>query len=132
VKYALLPHAADRQSAALWTAGTAWNEPLVARLSPSSVATGASEKSLLTIDGADWEVPAMRASAGKILVRLFNPSSDARGKTVRYGAAASKVEMVQLNGQFIKELAVRKGARGEMVFELALPSKGIGTLRITP
>jgi alpha-mannosidase len=132
VKYALLPHAADRQSAALWTAGTAWNEPLVARLSPSSMATGASEKSLLTIDGADWEVPAMRASAGKILVRLFNPSSDARGRTVRYGAAASKVEMVQLDGQFIKELAVRKGARGEIVFELALPSKGIGTLRITP
>ena len=132
VKYALLPHAADRQSAAVWTAGTAWNEPLVARLSPSGVETGAGEKSLLTIDGADWEVPAMRVSAGKILVRLFNPSSDARGRIVRYGAPASKVEMVQLNGQFIKELTVRKGARGETIFELALPSKGIGTLRITP
>jgi alpha-mannosidase len=132
VKYALLPHATDRQSAAVWTAGTAWNEPLVALLSPSGVETGAGEKSLLTIDGADWEVPAMRVSAGKILVRLFNPSSDARGRIVRYGAPASKVEMVQLNGQFIKELMVRKGARGGTVFELALPSKGIGTLRITP
>jgi alpha-mannosidase len=132
VKYALLPHAADGKSAALWTAGTAWNEPLVARLSPPGGETGADQKSLLTVDGADWEVPAMRVSAGKILVRLFNPSSDARGKKVRYGAPASKVEMVQLNGQFIKELAVRKGANDGSVFELSLPPKGIGTLRITP
>jgi len=132
VKYALLPHATDRQPAALWTAGTAWNEPLVARLNPSGAETGVSKSSLLTIDGADWEVVAMRVSAGRILVRLFNPSSDARGKTVRYGAPASKVEMVQLDGQLIRELAVRKGARGEAVFDLALPSKGISTLRITP
>jgi hypothetical protein len=63
---------------------------------------------------------------------LFNPSSDARGKIVRYGAPASKVELVQLSGEFIKELAGRKGASGGTVFELALPPKGIGTLRITP
>jgi alpha-mannosidase len=75
VKYALVPHAADRRPSALWTAGNAWSEPLVARLSPSGAQAGASEQSLLTIDGADWEVPAMRVSAAKILVRLFNPSS---------------------------------------------------------
>jgi alpha-mannosidase len=130
VKYALLPHAADGKTAALWAAGTGWNEPLVARLSPSGVVTGAGEESLLTIDGADWEVPAMRVSDGKILVRLFNPSSDARRKTVRYGGPASKIEMVQLNGQLIKELATRKDARGGTIFEMTLPPKGIGTLRI--
>jgi hypothetical protein len=132
VKYALLPHVADRQSSALWTAGNAWSEALVARLSPSGAQAGASGKSLLTIDSANWEVPAMRVSTGTILVRSFNPSSDARGRMVRYDAPASKVEMVQLNGHLIKELAARKGARGGTVFELALPPKGIGTLRITP
>jgi alpha-mannosidase len=132
VSYALLPHVADYQPAALWSAATSWNEPLVARLSPSGAEAGASERSLLTIEGGNWEVPTMRAGAGKILVRLLNPSSDGGKISVRYDAPASRVELIQLNGQLIKELKARKGAQGETVFELALPPKGIGTLRITP
>ena len=84
VEYALLPHAGDWQSADLWTAGTAWNEPLVARLSPHGAEAGSSELSLLTMEGAAWEVPTLRMSGGKVLVRLFNPSSDDRVRTVRY------------------------------------------------
>jgi alpha-mannosidase len=132
VRYALLPHALDHQPAALWNAAMGWNEPLVARLIPSVAETGPSERSLLTVDGADWEVPTMRASVDNILVRLFNPSSEGRTRTVRYGAPASKIEIVQLNGQLIKELTARKSTPAETVFEVALPPKGIGTLRITP
>jgi alpha-mannosidase len=132
VKYALLPHTGNWETAGLWSAGAAWNEPLLARPGPASADSGASERTLLNIAHADWEIPAARMSAGKILVRLFNPSADDRAKTVSYGAGALKIELVQLNGKALKELALRKDTNGSSVFELALPSRGIGTLRITP
>jgi alpha-mannosidase len=132
VNYALLPHAGDWQAAGLWTAGAAWNEPLIARLGHSSGDSGTSEGTLLNIAHADWELTAARRRAGKTLIRLFNLSADDRPKTVSYGARASKIERVRLNGQAIEELPLRTDANGFSVFELALPSRGIGTLRITP
>jgi hypothetical protein len=51
-------------------------------------------------------------------------------RPVRYGARASRVDLVQLNGRVIKELPLQTDAQGRSVFEVALPSKGIGTLRI--
>jgi alpha-mannosidase len=132
VNYALLPHAGDWQTAGLWTASSAWNEPLVARLNPGGTEADANDNSLLTVTNARWEIPATRMSDGKTQVRLFNPSDDGRVKTVFFGAQASRVELVQLNGRVVKELPVRKGSQGRSVFELALPPMGIGTLRITP
>ncbi|SPE60876.1 Glycosyl hydrolase 38 domain protein [Verrucomicrobia bacterium] len=132
VNYALLPHRGNWETAGLWTAGAAWNEPLIARLAPVSADSGASERTLLNIAHADWEVPAVRMSAGKILARLFNPSAEDRAKTVSCPAGALKIELVQLNGKALEELPLRKDTNGFSVFELALPSRGIGTLRITP
>jgi hypothetical protein len=105
---------------------------LIARLGHSGVDSRTGERSLLNIAGADWELAAVRMRAGKILIRLFNPSADDRAKTISYGARASKIERVQLNGQALEELPLRHDANGFSVFDLALPSRGIGTLRITP
>jgi alpha-mannosidase len=132
VKYALLPHAADADSAALWAAGTEWNEPLVVSVGTAGTNIDNAEKSLMTTEDSAWEVPTMRFSEGKVLIRLFNPSSDSRPKTLHYNAPASKVELVQLNGELIKEVRARKNSGAGAAFELALPPKGIGTLRITP
>ncbi|MGO8676150.1 MAG: glycoside hydrolase family 38 C-terminal domain-containing protein [Limisphaerales bacterium] len=132
VNYALFPHSGDWQAAGLWTAGAAWNEPLIARLGRASADSGTGESTLLNIARADWELTAARMRAGKILIRLFNPSADDRAKTVSYGARASRIELVQLNGRALKELPFRNDENGLSVFELALPSRGIGTLRITP
>jgi alpha-mannosidase len=131
VNYALIPHNGDWQAANLWTAGASWNEPLIPRLGHSSPDSGASERILLDLGAAGWEIPAMQSSAGKILVRLFNPSADNGAKTISYGARASKIERVLLNGQALEELPLRTDANGLSVFELALPPRGIGTLRIT-
>ena len=88
--------------------------------------------SLLSVEGANWETPTLRVNAGKVLIRLFNPSSDGKAKTVHYGARASNVELVQLNGEVLKRIPVRQDAAGGVMFDLALPPMGLSTLRITP
>ena len=72
----------------------------------------------------------MRNQAGSVLVRLFNASSDGSPGKAHYHRAASKVELVQLSGEVVREIPIRKEGEG-VTFELALPKFGIGTLRIT-
>jgi alpha-mannosidase len=132
VNYALLPHTRTWQKAGLWTDARSWNEPLVANLVKLDQAPAEWERSLLTVEGGGWEIPTMRSDAGKILIRLFNASAEAGARTLRYGGPASKIELVQLNGQVIKGIASRKDPKGDAVFELALPSLGVGTLMISP
>jgi hypothetical protein len=98
----------------------------------SATNPGEPQRSLFTVEGGGLAVPALRSSGGKIIIRLFNPSLDGRPKTARYEGAASKIELTQLNGQVIKEIVGRKDKKGAVVFTLALPPLGIGTLRITP
>ena len=74
----------------------------------------------------------MRKSGNKLFIRLFNGSNDEQPRNIRYGGPASKVELVQSNGQVIKEIAARHDGHGGTQFTLALPRLGIGTLRITP
>ena len=90
------------------------------------------ERSLLTVHGGGWEVPTLRSDGGKVLIRLFNASAEAGARTLRYGGPASKIELVQLNGQVVKRVASRKDPKGDAVFELALPPLAVGTLRISP
>ncbi len=132
VHYALLPHAGNWQTASLWTAGAAWSEPLLGLFSSNADKTDTKERSLLTVENADWEVAALRMKDGKILARLFNPSARAGVKRLSYGARAASIETVRLNGQILARLPTRVDSQGRTRFELALPSKGIGTLRIIP
>ena len=84
------------------------------------------------MEGGGWSIPSIRNSDGKILFRLFNASFDERPRTIRYEGTASKIELIQLNGQVIKELVGQKDQTGGAVFTLALPRLGIGTLQISP
>lgn len=132
VNYALWPHAGDWRKAELWNGCAAWLEPLIASLTQADSGAQDGAKSLLTVEGGGWEVPAMRRSDGHLLLRLFNPSSDARPRTLAYGGPASRIELVQLNGQVIREIPCRREAPGRTCFDLALPPLGLGTLKVTP
>jgi len=130
VNYALLPHTLSDQPSAVWTASAAWNEPLLACVGRPGAAVGTEQKALLTVQAPDWEVTTMRADDQGILVRLFNPSADSGTRTIRYGARASKAELIQLDGRRVRELPLRKNAADES-FEMTLPPMGIGTVLIT-
>jgi alpha-mannosidase len=132
LSYALLPHAGDWKSANLWMAAGGWNEPLLAALSSWETGIYAKPRSLVAIAGGDWEITSMRANGNSVLIRFFNASLDEDPKTLRYNGPASKIELVQLNGQSIREIVSDKDADGVAVFKLALPRLGIGTIRITP
>jgi alpha-mannosidase len=131
VHYALLPHGGDWQQADLWNAARCWNEPLVAKVFWSGLAASQPERSLLRITGGGWEVPTARAGANGVLIRLFNPSAKASTKILRYGRPVAKVELVQLNGQVLREIPCHK-EDDATVFRVALPPFGIGTLHLTP
>jgi alpha-mannosidase len=132
VKYGLLPHAGNWEKANLWSSANEWNEPLQAVIFSSATSPDEPQRSLFTVERGGWSVPALRNNGGEIIIRLFNPSLDERPKTVRYEGTASKIKLIQLNGQVIKEIVGRKDKTGAMVFTLTLPRLGIGTLRITP
>jgi alpha-mannosidase len=131
VSYSLLPHHGNYEQANIWTAGNSWDEPLVAHLLDPVPKTGATRFSLLAIENSRWEVTTMRGGSDNVLIRLFNPSSDETPKAVRYRGAASKVELIQLNGEAARELPVRNRGVDGITFELALPKFAVRTLRIT-
>ena len=130
VRYGLLAHTGGWRKAGLWAAADAWHEPLITTCfsGPSPDA----DRSLLNIDGGAWEIPTLRRSGDALLVRLFNVSDSDRPRMLHYDGPAAKVELVQLDGRVVRELATRKDPSGRTVFELALPRLGLGTLRITP
>jgi hypothetical protein len=86
----------------------------------------------LTIDGADCEATALRMRDGKILVRLFNPLATEQMEKVQPGFSASKVELVELNGRIINELAVRRNANGHSRFDVPLRPRAFATLQLSP
>lgn len=132
VRYALLPHAGDWRRGEVWSAADAWNEPLQARTFGADGGAPLEQVSLLSVEGNGWEIPSARVSDGKILIRLFNASSDAAPRLVRYHGPVARVELVQLNGTPIKELPLQAPKAGATTFRVALPPLGVGTLRITP
>ena len=131
IHYALLPHAGDWERAGLWSAARSWSEPLLVRTFQPDGSVAEPNRSLLRIEGDGWEVPTARLSGDKVLVRLFNPSASPSRKVLHYGAPVSKIEQVQLGGRVLREIPFKKG-RGEVVFKVALPQFGLGTLQITP
>jgi alpha-mannosidase len=130
VHYALLPHTGDWQKADLWNAARLSSEPLVAGVFSSPNDGFEWNRSLLRIQGGGWEVPTVRTGTNEFLFRLFNASSAAATKTLRFHGAASKVELVELNGQVRRKIPSRQQA-GDTSFEITLPSLAVGTLCIS-
>jgi alpha-mannosidase len=132
VNYALVPHSGNWEQSAIWAENDAWNEPLLAQSFQPGTTPAATAKSLLSMDRGGWEVPTMRRENGKTYIRLFNASAETARRNLTYDGPASKVELVQLNGDLLREIPVKKDAAGRAGFDLTLPRFGVGTLRITP
>ena len=130
--YAILPHRGGWQEGQVWTEADRWSEPLLTHELPKAETLAGLRQSLLTIEGGGWEIPAAFIQDGKIFVRLFNPSTQAKEKTIRYSAPLQHVEWVQLNGEQLRDIPWRRDSDGQAVFSTRLPAFGVGTLRITP
>ncbi len=132
VNYALVPHVGDWEQASLWDESDQWNEPLRAEFCKSESEPAIGGRSLISFDKSGWEVPAVRLKNGKIHIRLFNACREATKRNLTYDGPVTKLELVQLNDELLREIPVTKDSAGRVRFDLALPGFGIGTLRITP
>lgn len=128
LSYALVPHAEKWDKAALWSESDRWNEPLVTAVMKGSQDLQSARKSLVSVAGSGWEIPAMTLDKGALAVRLFNAEGDAAPRKITFDGRAQSVRLVRLNGETINDLAMHVDPAGRTVVSVALPRFGVATV----
>jgi len=129
MNYAWIPHAGKWDRAGIWTEGTKWNAPLLARMSDG---TRMGERSLLQPGQPGIEISSLTFEGDDLLVRLFNAEAADGDQRLYLGFATDRAAEVALNGQEIQTLAIRKDSTGRRYVELSIPRFGIRTIRFRP
>jgi alpha-mannosidase len=124
INYALLPHTQKWDKAGIWNKSVNWNEPLTVKVLSSNAA--GKGKSFVSLNKTGYEITATEIKNGEVYLRIFNAEGDDKPVAVSLGFSPKKVEMVQLNGEVIKEVAVKKD-----VVEVAMPRFGLVTLKMS-
>ena len=128
INYALLPHTQKWDKAAIWTKSVNWNEPLIVKtLSGDSAKKG---KSFVKLNKTGYEITTAEIKNNEIYLRLFNAESDNKPVAISLGFSPKKVEQVQLNGDVINPIPVKK-TQGQDVIEVSMPRFGLTTLKLT-
>jgi alpha-mannosidase len=128
ISYSILPHEGKWDQSRIWSAGTAWSEPLTAFVSPS--VEKMKNRSLLTIDKPGYEITAMTYDGDDLLVRVFNAEGDAEPRVITFNGQIKSAELVELNGALRNQLPLDIGHAGSTNIKLAMPQFGIRTLKI--
>ena len=126
--YAILPHTGRWDKAGIWTAGTRWNEPLLARgQTAGAVQPGQAVeegRSLLRMGNPGWEVSSVNIVGHDLLVRLFNAEGKDSVQNLCCGFPAKRVSLIALDGHVIKQLDVIKNT-----ITITAPRFGIRTIQ---
>ncbi|WP_183305469.1 glycoside hydrolase family 38 C-terminal domain-containing protein [Dysgonomonas hofstadii] len=122
MKYAIIPHTANWDQAAISTESNKWNESLVASFYKEIALV---DKSFFNIDETGYEVTAFKTENDNILIRLFNAEGDDSLKNLTFGFPVSSIEEVDLNGNTITKKTIKKNS-----ISLSMPRFGIKTLLI--
>ena len=128
ISYSILPHEGKWDKSYIWSAGSAWSEPLMAFVTSSSEKTGG--RSLLTIDKPGYEITSMTYDGDDLLVRVFNAEGDAEPRVITFNGQISRAELVELNGTLRNQVTLESGQAGSTKIKLAVPRFGIRTLKI--
>jgi len=129
VNYSLLPHAGKWDGAHIWTAGTAFAEPLITSLSSEKVSKLSASRSFVNIDRPGFEISSMTFVGDTLLVRVYNAEGDASPRKLTLDAKIGKAELVELNGA-VKEEASVDARDKNTVITLAMPRFGFRTLKL--
>jgi len=128
VNYALIPHTGNWKDARLETERTRWNEPLIA-ISNNEGPNAVASLSAINVENTGLEVVSMVYEGSELLVRLYNAEGDSGDKQIQLGFRPSKAELIELNGEVIKQLAVNKPTADTSAIQLNIQQHGIRTLR---
>ncbi|HYG37473.1 MAG TPA: glycoside hydrolase family 38 C-terminal domain-containing protein [Cytophagales bacterium] len=127
IKFALLPHAGKWDVAAVSSASSQWNEPLVTGISGERPENWS--RSFLSLSRKGWEISALQMEGQDVLLRLFNAADDDTSGEIIMDGLVSKAESIELNGKMTKELAVSQ-SNGKSKMTLSMPRFGIRTIKI--
>jgi len=125
--YAILPHAGRWDKAGIWTAGTRWNEPLLARV--QTTITDISDRSLLELASPGWEVTSITTSGHDLLVRLFNAEGKDSIQRIGPNFPVKTANLVTLDGHIIKRLNIQDCGSDAKCVEITAPRFGIRTIQ---
>jgi alpha-mannosidase len=130
INYALIPHTGKWDKSGLWTAGTEFNEPLIA----SGFSAGSDLKnaraSFIQIDKPGFEISSMTFDGDALLVRVFNAEGDDKPSKITFDGKVRKAELVELNGDKKQELQVLKGEGRKTSVSVSMPRFGFRTIRV--
>ncbi|QDU58944.1 glycoside hydrolase family 38 C-terminal domain-containing protein [Aeoliella mucimassa] len=125
VRYALVPHSGDWQSAGIPHLAASWQEPPVGAFARS----GRPEtRSLVDVGESGWQVCSMVEHHGDLYVRLFNATGTDQPQSLRMSFTAETTELVDLSGN-VQQVLEPSLQEGQSVVDLSIPKYGIRTLR---
>lgn len=128
VYYAIIPHEGKWDAAGIWTAGTKWNEPLIAAVTDKAPAI--KERSLLNLKGKGLDITALNANGNDMIIRVFNAEGDDSPKKISFNGSAAKAELIDLNGEEKQDLQLDTEAGGQTSVSISMPRFGIRTIKL--
>jgi alpha-mannosidase len=131
VNYSLIPHTGKWDKSKIWTEGSNWNEPLLATMMDSAPMLNDIKKSLIDVTGTGLEISSVTYEGKDLLVRLFNAEGDNGSKKISFDLKADRVEMVELNGNIVKDLKTDSRKDAGTTVNVSMPRFGIRTLKFT-
>lgn len=130
VHYAIIPHAGKWDKSGIWTEGTKWNEPLIAKIQ-STVPQGKNAgKNMLTVEGNGYDITALKVEGNDLTIRVFNAEGNGAMHTIAFDGTAAKAELVELDGRKKQDLVIQKDARRRSIVRLAMPRFGVRTIKL--
>lgn len=121
LKYALVPHSQKWDKAAVQSKNTAWNEPLIAKVSKG---LKSENRSFIDLKNSGYELSAVQITENGVLMRLFNTESNAEEQKVDIGFRFNEITEVELNGtERQSDPALKKINANELT--LGIPQFGI-------
>ena len=127
IRYAIVPHAGEWDSAGIQEESAAWNEPLLCSTENQRKSGSAS---YIDVSGTGYEISAAYMTDNGLVLRLFNASGDGDPVKVKFGFNPGSVSETDLRCNVTGTPAVtRSGKTPEM--EVAMPRFGIRTYLIS-
>lgn len=131
INYAILPHQGKWYQSHIWTAGTAWSNPLIAVVSNSNARRRDLSRSFITIDRPGFEISSMTFDKDALFVRIFNAEGDASPRKLAFNCKIKRAQLVELDGAVKANIKMAVVDNKSTFFNLAVPRYGIRTLKLT-
>ncbi len=128
IHYALIPHEGNWEQADLWKEGRSVREPLITVMTNKRPERDSWQRSFLNLRGEGLVLTAGYLKEGKMNLRLFNTGASGEA-VIQLGFVPQQAALIQLNGDTIKPLPVRKG-KYDSHLSVSIPQFGIRTIQL--